>query len=211
MTEIKNPIKNPLFQQYALELLFPILGYLFFDWSFLVIVLFYLVDQLGNQVNFFARLRFVQTLYLPKKKWIFPLSIFIFCIVLTAELGWLYSLFSGSIYDCTTLYFHEALIDFLVSEFWLFLPILIAANYFKDKLTFYKTELPYKESPEKMIIFNWINFLSALLLIGSIYMIWLMFKPAFIWLIILIAILKLSYDLLMFPFMKKHFLKQLNY
>ncbi|MFK8039308.1 MAG: hypothetical protein AB8B74_13525 [Crocinitomicaceae bacterium] len=207
MTSVKESLKQPVFQQYALELVFPILGYLFFGWSFLIIVLFYLIDQFGNQVNFFARLRFVQTLYLPKKKWIFPLAIILFCIVLTIELSWIYNLFSNSIYDCTTLFFHEELYDFLISEFWLFLPILIIANYFKDKMTFYKTDLPYQESPEKMVITNWIGLVSTFLLITFVYGIWLIYKPAHIWLIVAIALLKLLYDVLIISFLKSRFLK----
>lgn len=192
-----------------MELLFPIIGFLFFDWSFLIIVLFYLVDQLGNQVNFFARLRFVQTLYLPKKKVLFPLALGIFSILFLIELFLLYPLFLNYLYDCQPGFLHSELIDFLKQEFWLFLPLLIFANYLKDKMAFYKTDLPYKESPEKMLILNSIKIISAFGLVALIWALWLIFKPSAIWLIIIIAGLKLLFDTIIFSFFKTRFFKKI--
>ena len=200
MNQFLQTIKNPIFQQYSLELLFPIVGYLFFDWSFLLIVLFYLVDQLGNQVNFFARLRFVQTLYLPKKKWLFPVTIFGFLFIFIVEMVVIFGLFYTYLYDCQTVFLYSELMDFLLQELWLFLPVLVLANYLKDKMTFYKTDLPYQESPEKMMALNSLKLVSVFLLIIIVLMFWL---------ILLIAGLKLLFDLAIFPFFKRHYFKKI--
>ena len=209
MNQFLQTIKNPIFQQYSLELLFPIVGYLFFDWSFLLIVLIYLVDQLGNQVNFFARLRFVQTLYLPKKKWLFPVTIFGFLFIFIVEMVVIFGLFYTYLYDCQTVFLYSELMDFLLQELWLFLPVLVLANYLKDKMTFYKTDLPYQESPEKMMALNSLKLVSVFLLIIIVLMFWYIFKPSSIWLILLIAGLKLLFDLAIFPFFKRHYFKKI--
>ena len=190
-------------------MLFPIVGYLFFVWSFLLIVLFYLVDQLGNQVNFFARLRFVQTLYLPKKKWLFPVTIFGFLFIFIVEMVVIFGLFYTYLYDCQTVFLYSELMDFLLQELWLFLPVLVLANYLKDKMTFYKTDLPYQESPEKMMALNSLKLVSVFLLIIIVLMFWYIFKPSSIWLILLIAGLKLLFDLAIFPFFKRHYFKKI--
>ncbi len=209
MIDLRKQLKNPINQQYLLELLFPILGYLFFDWSFLIIVLFYLVDQLGNQINFFARLHFVQKLHLPKVKWIFPISIFIFLVLFNTELLWLFNLFTTEVYDCTESFFWGEMNDFLRNEFWLFMPLLIVANYFKDKMTFYKTDAPYQETPLKMVVFNMLAIVFIFFQILLIYSIWLWFKPSFLWMIILIAISKLLFDVLIFPKFKETFFRKI--
>ncbi|MFK8045678.1 MAG: hypothetical protein AB8B72_09290 [Crocinitomicaceae bacterium] len=206
---MNSALKNPTIQQYGLEFLFPIVGYLLFDWSFLLIVLFYLVDQLGNQINFFARLKFVEKLFRPKKKWLFPLAIGIFIVLFSAEIALISHFFLRYIYDCQTSYFYEEINSFLIGEFWLFLPLLILINYFKDKMTFYKTELPYQESPDKMLIINLLSIFSVFVLVALVFIGWMFLKPAIVIIVILIAVLKLLNDAFILPQFKVRYFKKI--
>ncbi|MDX1349199.1 MAG: hypothetical protein R3279_03065 [Putridiphycobacter sp.] len=206
---IKHVLKNPAVQQYALELLFPIIGYLFFGWSFLVIVLFYLVDQLGNQINFFARLKFVQKLFLPRKNWLFPVMIVNFVILFCIELLWLNYLFKEELYNCQAYFYRSELVDFFYNEFWLFLPLLVLANYFKDKMTFYKTDLPYQISPHNMSIFNVISIIGTFALIAFVYAVWINLKPSVLFIIIVVAILKLGFEVMILPALKNRIFRKI--
>lgn len=206
---LKKHLKNPVYQQYALELLFPIIGYVFFGWSFLIIVAFYLVDQLGNQVNFLARLKFVQKLFLPKRNWLFPSMLAIFILLYAIELVWINDLFKTELYNCQFNFYFDELKSFIYEEFWLFLPLLVLANYLKDKMTFYKTDLPYQTSPLKMSLFNVIGLISSFIPILGVYFIWLAFKPSELLIIMVIAIVKLIYDGFLLPEMKRRFFKKI--
>jgi len=209
MRKLTTALKNPTIQQYGLELLFPIVGYLFFDLSFLLVIFFYLVDQLGNQINFFARVSFVENLFRPKLRWLFPAAIFLFVVLFVAEIILIGLFFKNNIYDCQSTFFASEIKSFFLKEFWLFLPLLVFLNYFKDKMTFYKSDLPYQESPQKMVIFKSISIFNAFALIGFIYVIWLLLKPAIIIILILVALFKLLNDAFLVPELKVRYFKKI--
>jgi len=202
-------IKNPNVQQNALELLFPIIGFLFFDWSLLVIILFYLTDQLGVEFTFWARLKFVQKLFLPKIKWLFFIVVIGFILFFTIEIISIGYVFTHEKFDCSILYFWLEFNQFLKQEFLLFLPALLFLNYFKDKMTFYKSNQPYQISPKRLIVFQFITYISRLILIGLMIIVWYSFKPSDIWFVLLIPIFKLVFDVGILPFFKQKFLLQL--
>ena len=53
----KLNFKNPFVQQYILELLLPIIGYFFFNWTLPIIAVFYLMDQLGALFSLVRKLK----------------------------------------------------------------------------------------------------------------------------------------------------------
>ncbi|MFD1551188.1 hypothetical protein DNU06_16730 [Putridiphycobacter roseus] len=204
---VVNLLKNPNVQQNALELLFPIIGFVFFDWSFLVIILFYLTDQLGVEIAYLMRLKFVEKIFLPIKKWLFPIAIVSSVTFFVVEFLWIERLFLTEKFDCSTNYFWLEMQQFLKQEFLFFLPVLVYMNYFKDKMTFYKSKLPYENSPERMLAFQITIYLARLTCVGLVVLLWYIFKWSDLAFVFIIPVLKLIFDAWLMPWGKINLFK----
>ncbi len=205
--KIINRLKNQNVQQNALELLFPIVGFVFFDWSFLIIILFYLTDQIGAEIAFLMRLKFVQKLFLPIKVWLFPTAIALSLTFFILEFYWIQAVFISEKFDCVEPYFWLELKQFLKQEFLFFLPILVFMNYYKDKMTFYKSKLPYENSPERMFAFQVLTFIARFICIALVIALWHIFKWSDLLFVLFIPIIKLSYDAWILPWSKINLFK----
>jgi hypothetical protein len=135
--DIKKELKNPFTQQNIAEILFPFIGYLFFDWSLLIIVVFYLLDQLAYQLIFFKRLYVINMYWDDKNGWLYLItSIGFFFLVFTIELYILNQSFSY-ISDITGNCYLNELKTFAKNELWILFPVLLLMYYMQDKMLFY--------------------------------------------------------------------------
>jgi hypothetical protein len=135
--DIKKDLKNPFIQQFIAEILFPFIGYLFFDWSLLIIVVFYLLDQLAYQLIFFKRLHVINMYWNDKNGWLYLIiSIGFFFLVFTIELYILNQSFSY-ISDITGSCYLDELKTFAKNELWILFPVLLLMYYMQDKMLFY--------------------------------------------------------------------------
>ena len=198
----KTYLKNPLNQQYIAEILFPILGYLFFDWSLLIIVLFYLIDQLAAQILFLKRLHTINQFHQIKNGPILiMISTFSFIVFFSIELYGLYLAFE-KLSDLTGNCFTEEVLSFIKNELWLLFPLLILVYYMQDKLTFYMPRRFETQSSKNYVLINFIEncIITILVVIGS-YMYQFLTLPDLI-VIALILVIKIVYDILLRPKIK---------
>jgi hypothetical protein len=198
----KTYLKNPLNQQYIAEILFPILGYLFFDWSLLIIVLFYLIDQLAAQILFLKRLHTINQFHQIKNGPILiMISTFSFIAFFSIELYGLYLAFE-KLSDLTGNCFTEEVLSFIKNELWLLFPLLILVYYMQDKLTFYMPRRFETQSSKNYVLINFIEncIITILVVIGS-YMYQFLTLPDLI-VIALILVIKIAYDILLRPKIK---------
>ena len=201
-------LKNPKVQQYTLELIFPIVGYVFFDWSLLIIIVFYLMDQLGSEVAFWFRLKFVISFMPKKSNALLIFEAFTFTLLYGIGLFWLLHIFMYHIYDCHLYFLRLEWLTFVKGEFLILFPVLFLLHYLKDKMEFYRTDEPYKHLPlprfKARLVLN-VSILAGIFLISGI---WLIFKFHEIWLLILIPVLKLANDIFLFPKIQAYIFKK---
>lgn len=131
---MRDRIKNPIVQQYILELLLPIIGYYFLDWSLVMIALFYLIDQFAAFISFCRKLRSISVFNGITSNLTIGLYSFVFFIAIGLEMSLLYHFF-------TTRQGLEMLENecwtFLKQELWLLLPLVMLVYYIKDQFTFF--------------------------------------------------------------------------
>ncbi len=192
--QLKSRLKNPLVQQYILELLFPLLGYFFFDWSIWIIGVFYLIDHLveqGLSIRRAFRIANYQKIAGFQAK-LFGAS-FIFIVgYLTEIILLIYLLITSELDTKETL--KEAFYSFAVDELWLLFPLILFAYYWKDQMTFYM--------PRRFVEYDAITYLRTNLVLNGFILIlltlfgflWAIFIPLEFIAVIGFVLLKLSFD-----------------
>jgi len=190
-----NGLRNPILQQYILELLLPIVGYYLLDWSFDSIGIYYLIDYSASNVSFVRKFLAVNR-YAEKKVSIsvsflvlgLMTLVFIAVIIFT-----FYFLMKIGSYDLSKL-FHEIRAAFF-SELWFLLPLVLAASFYSDKLTFFLPRLFLKYKADHylwggLIVNSTFILLLLVFIYGSIY-----FSISKDLLILLFLIAKIAFDL----------------
>lgn len=153
-------LKNPILQQYLLELLIPLLGYYFFNWSISIILAFYLIDQLAAEIAFTRRIsrasKEQKTQNFTIHNLIFFLSSF------TVFIGLLFLFWPNAI-NISTIQLKQELTVFGKEEAWFLIPLVILLYHFKDTMTYYMPRRYLKLNPKKA-------FYGRMILNGGIYM-----------------------------------------
>ena len=120
--DLKTKLRNPKVQQYILEIVFPLAGYYFWDWSLLIIIVFYLLDFLASQLLFFRRLYFIQKHQNIFLWWTIPLSITLFSILYLLVIRALSTSFIFTEYGSVKPY--DELTVFVKDELWFLFPVI---------------------------------------------------------------------------------------
>ena len=142
----KDVLTNPLFQ-YSLELILPVVGYLFFGWTIPVIIAFYFFDYLGGEIARHRRHAKVLENSKRENKSKFTIGVIVGSLAFLVSLLALYFVFLDlSINVKSDLNPMNEIILFLKDEGWILFPVVILANLMKDKVTFY--------FPKKYLIYN---------------------------------------------------------
>lgn len=199
--DFKTKIRNPKIQQGVLEVVFPVTGYLFWDWSLMIIVVFYLVDYLASQIFYIKRLHHILSFHQKEKFKLISSAIFSFLIFYCGELLILDDSFSFIYKQKDEVYTIE-LIKFMKDEGWYLFPTVLLLYYMMDKMFFYMprrySNLDAKIYGLKHLVLNII--ILFLIGVGKVMFDW--FHPHDLIVIGGIIIVKLVFD----EFVKKKWL-----
>lgn len=192
---MKEKLRNPLIQQYILEIALPVVGYFFFGWSITIIAVFYLIDFFCAEI---ARNRRVFKVYkhtTKAKQNAFILSLlaggFLFAIS-TAWTWWNFEVKHASNLDS----FYKELIQFMKEEGWMILPLVYFVYHLKDVMTFYAPRRFLKRDYLKMVKFQIIELsvLTGLILTGVF--LWRYLELGDVLALMSFIILKIGFDIL---------------
>jgi len=190
---LKERLRNPFVQQYLIEIVFPLVGYFFFDWDLLIIGVYYLIDHLSSQILFFRRLSWMNK---DKDDSIVPLIVSIVASLVFVMVEVLVLTFL--ICETQSLELMDVQTKFLLfakEELWILFPVVLLVYHLKDQFTFYMPrhylKFDYKASVRDDAIGGAIQ-LSLLFLGGLLW--WKLRIPDFS-VILLFLVVKIAYDL----------------
>lgn len=206
----KQYLKNPFYQQYALELLLPIIGFFILNWSLLLIGTYFLIDHLASQTFFYQRSIFVRKFQGGKG------GLGIIIIAMTSFVGLF--LFEMVLLSTLVVHVQSTTLDILLNAFWklskeelwFLIPLVFFAYYLKDKMTFYMPRAFVYLDFDKMI--RW-DLLGQLLIAGLLsigVLIWVMYFIYPGWIIISFLVIKILFDFTLKKFIRKKSLKTSN-
>lgn len=188
-------LRNPFIQQYAIEIVFPLLGYFFFDWDILIIGVYYLIDHLCSQILYFRRAHWVnvkgqQSVGIQ----LLLLSIFTFAVFFFAELiGFNYLIIETQKMTQTEVL--DGFYDFAISELWLLFPLVLFVYHLKDQFTFYARRQYLKLNYKPYLFWEAVSGLIILLLFALGGFLWLKFSLPNAVIIFVFIGLKIGFDL----------------
>ena len=198
----KVQLRNPKIQQGVLEVVFPLAGYFFWDWTLLIIVVFYLIDFLASQILFTRRLAKIITVYNEKFVWVLPLSIIVTLAFTLIFVFVLYQVFDIH-YFILEKGLNSELLTFAKKELWFLFPVVLLSYYMMDKMFFFMPRRFLNYSVRPYLYKNIISNAIALFLILVGTYIFEMIRPSDVVAIFGIVIIKLFYDVVI----KKYGLK----
>ncbi len=188
--DLKSKLRNPKIQQYGLEIIFPIAGYFFWDWTVLLIVVFYLLDYLASHVMFTRRLLTIQKYKNEKANWVMPSSILIFIALYGLVLFVL-----NSAFDHLSNSNHiTELITFAKDELWFLFPVILLSYFMMDKMFFYMPRRFMNHKVKKYFFKNVMaNSIATVLIVAAVFLLTL-FQPHDLVIIFSIIVIKLGFD-----------------
>ncbi len=162
---LKQKLKNPFVQQSILEILLPIVGYFFFDWSLTIIAVFYLLDQFASELLFLRRLHWIQTKGSNQSKIpVLLLAIIFFSLFYGIEL--IVGSYFWIEFNLNQLGVLKAeLLSFAKEELWILFPLIIYMYHLKDKFTFYMPRRYMNYDANKTFKMNVLSLLIVVLLV----------------------------------------------
>lgn len=196
-------LRNPFIQQYAIEILFPLLGYFFFDWDILIIGVYYLIDHLCSQILFFRRAHWVNTKGdVASGIQILIGAILIFVLFFGIEVfGFNYVIMETQYIDQNKVI--EGFNSFAISELWILFPLVLFVYHVKDQFTFYARRQYLKLSFKHYVLSNLISGLIILVLFALGGVLWLQFSiPNAVIIFVFIGI-KIGFDLTLKKYIEK--------
>lgn len=193
--ELKQKLRNPFIQQYLVEIIFPLIGYFFFDWDILIIGVYYLIDHLCSQIMFFRRAFMVNKKGTAHGNLIyFYLAIVLFVILFSTEtLGFGYFVSEASGKSSDTIL--NEVLQFAKDELWLLFPVVLFMYHLKDQFTFYMPRHYLKHQYSKMLLWDGISTLTILLLFFAGGILWIKTLLPDLAIIAIFLVIKIAFDL----------------
>lgn len=193
--DIKTKLRNPIFQQYVLEIALPLVGYFVFDWHLAVIIAFYFIDFLVSEITrhrrFFAiakhyNYQFGFTAFAGiALSAVYFLSALAFALIIMFNPDWVFSS-----------QYRAELSSFFSFEGWVLIPIVYLAYHMKDMMSFYMPRKFAKyDYPKTMKNFQIEITLMFVLIMFGIYA-WYIFAIADVWALLGFVSVKLVFDFL---------------
>lgn len=186
--------RNPKVQQGIMEVVFPIAGYFFWDWSVLIIVVFYLLDWTASQIMYTRRLNKIKNQFNEKLNWVLPLSILISTLLIVGAVVVLYYYFSIRYAFVLKKDLNLELITFLKEELWYLFPVIIFSYHMMDKMLFYVPRRFTKYSVRPYFYQNIKSNSSALVLIIAGVLMHSFVELSDVLTVVLIVTIKLVFD-----------------
>ncbi|MBK7130473.1 MAG: hypothetical protein IPM74_09965 [Crocinitomicaceae bacterium] len=163
---LRERLRNPFVQQYLLEIILPLAGYFFFDWTLVIIAAFYLIDQIASESSFIRKFSAISK---AENK-----SRFLLLIVSTLSSLAMLSFESYLLIDYFTLFEPTAeqnisneLKTFAAEELWLLLPVVLLMYYVKDQFTFFVPRRFLLKESRRFFIWHWIENILLMILVFS--------------------------------------------
>jgi hypothetical protein len=189
---LTEKLRNPFVQQYAVEILFPLIGFFFFDWSLVVIAVFYLMDQIGSETAFFRRLVRVSVAKNAPYIRVFTWSLAAFLALFVVQ--GIFLLLVGFDLMQSAIPATDEIIKFMKEEGWFLFPLVIFMYHFKDQFMFYMPRRYLQYKPMKMQLYRLVsNLVILVLVVGGISVLKLVELPGAV-VLILFLVLKVVFD-----------------
>lgn len=192
--DLKEKLRNPQVQQTILEVVFPIAGYLFWDWSLMIIVVFYLLDYVVSQLFFVRRMHYTMKFLNELNYGLILASIFSFLVFFSVELLILNDSFSYLYTQLNKSHLDE-LTDFAKDELWVLFPAIVLMYYMTDKMFFYMPRRFLKLNIKIYALKNMVANIAILFLIAIGKFIFDSFKVPDLIVIFGLVISKLIFDI----------------
>lgn len=190
----KVQLQNPKTQQGIMEFVFPLVGYFFWDWSLLIIVVFYLVDWIASQLMYTRRLIKVKEQFNENLNWVIPLSVSFSVLAIVGLSSVLYFYFDMNYSFVLKKDLNQELILFLKAELWYLLPLIIFSYHLMDKMLFYVPRRFMNYSVRPYLYKNIISNSVAAVVIGLGVLIYANINLSDVYTILLIVGVKLTFD-----------------
>jgi len=189
----KEKLRNPFVQQYLIEILFPLIGFFFFDWSLTIIAVFYLVDQMASEFSFIRRLHKISRTENKKNDNYVLLAILIFFVLFLIQLFVLNNAFL-TIRNIEAAQLNLEVWNFSKEELWLLFPVVVLVYHFKDQFTFYMPRRYLLYEVKRTFIYHQLLNLMSIggILLGVI--VWSQSKISDELVLIIFLILKITFD-----------------
>ena len=190
----KSQLRKPNIQQGILEVIFPLVGYFFWDWSLIIIITFYLIDFSASQIMFTRRLVKVKNQLNESLDWLVPVSISVSLIYTVLIVLSIYVAISQSQNPLLLSTMLKDIKFFALDELWYLFPVILLSSYMMDKVQFYTPKQYLNYIPRTYLISNIkLNGLALLLvIIGSLF--FSFFNPSILVSVICIVVVKLIFD-----------------
>lgn len=166
---MKERLRNPFVQQYLLEILLPIVGYYFFDWSLIIIASFYLIDQIGSEYSFVRKLNAISKSENKSGIKYSFITIIFFLMIVCIEIFALYYFFSDENSGVEQKMITELAV-FAKEELWILLPLIILMYHLKDQFTFFMPRRYLQKESKKFFQGHLIelSLIAGLVVVGSL-------------------------------------------
>jgi hypothetical protein len=190
-----DKLKNPVLQQYAIDLLFPLVGYFFLDWSIFIIAIFYLIDQFAVHVTQYIRLYKIGNVQnVDRFRFNLSLKVLFTLVVLVVEsvaviiaIQYIQKVSINSL--------QEEFMSFAIGELWFFIPLLIGVYVLKDQFTFYMPRRHTQYSFRKYGRFLSLKQITSSVIFLTYCLIVTYLLIPVVWCLVLFALGKLGYDI----------------
>lgn len=193
MSTWKEKFRNPFVQQYLIEIIFPLVGFFFFDWSLTIIAVYYLVDQIASEFSFLRRLYKISKSENIQNGNRFLLAILIFLTLFSILIFVLHNSFL-TIRDINATQLNLEVWNFAKEELWVLFPLVVWLYHFKDQFTFFMPRRYLLYDAKRTFIYHQLlNFISiGTIIIGVIC--WSQSKISDELILIFFLILKIAFD-----------------
>jgi hypothetical protein len=191
----KEKFRNPLVQQYALEIALPLLGYLFFDWTIPVIIAFYFMDYFASEIARNRRHHKILSVQENGEKLKFYLGVFVSIVLFCGASFFAFQslMVAGSDTDLLVV----EVIEFGKSEGWYLLPVVYLASHIKDVMTFYAPRRYLKYNFSATMKFYSIEIMLQFMLICTGLYLWAFYKIPDVPALIAFVVVKILFDQLL--------------
>ena len=199
----KVQLRNPKIQQGIMEVIFPIAGYFFWDWSILIIVVFYMIDWLASQIMYTRRLIKVKEQFNESLNWVIPLSVFLSVFLIVGISVILYFYFASLYGLDLEKNLNQELLFFSKDELWYLFPLILFSYHLMDKILFYVPKRFMNYSVRPYMYKNIVsNCMASVLIVLGVF-VYANLEISEIFTLVLIVGVKLVFDMLI----KKQVLK----
>ena len=189
----REKLRNPFVQQYLIEILFPLVGFFFFNWSLTVIAVFYLVDQIASEFSFNRRLYKINRSGNSRHKFIVWISGIFFLVIFFIQLFILKISFLR-IRNIEAAQLYAEISTFAKEELWLLFPLVVLIYHFKDQFTFYMPRRYLHYDAKQSLIFHQLNNLISIGAIVIGVLIWSQCKMPDVVVLIIFLGMKILFD-----------------